>query len=522
MLLPRWSPLALSAILAVSTLARPGGTQGPPTPHPAVDEGGGVAPAPNGLALGPPRPSVGLDPALIDDSIQKLAAEVQRWGGTVGVHVVDVATGATVAALDERRALNPASNAKLWTAAAALRVLGGQHRFLTGLYGRIDGDAVDELVLRGDGDPSLRTADLWAMAGELRALGVRRVRAVLVDQSLFDERYVPPAFDQQPGEWAPFRAPVAAVSLNENTVLFTVRALKEGGDAVVAVDPPGFVDVVGAVITTRSGDPEKVSVVIEPRGTRLAGRLSGNLPEGGRLVRVARRVDDPRLLAGYALRAVLRQVGVEVRGEVRLGGTGQNELLVSHHSQSVGGLLWALGKESDNFYAEMIFKAIGARARGRPGSADAGAEAVRRAIEDAGVGDPSLVVKNGSGLFDADRATPAGTTGLLRTMVRDASVAPEYLAHLSIGGVDGTLRHRFREWESTRAVRAKTGTLDAVTALSGYVLAPPGRSAVAFSILVNGIPGKVTPARALIDRVVDAIAREVWKGVLNPPSATAP
>jgi D-alanyl-D-alanine carboxypeptidase/D-alanyl-D-alanine-endopeptidase (penicillin-binding protein 4) len=354
------------------------------------------------------------------------------------------------------------------------------------------------------------------MAGELRALGVRRVRAILVDQSLFDERYVPPAFEQQPEEWAPFRAPVAAVSLNENTVLFTVRALKEGGDAVVEVDPPGFVDVLGGVATTHPGDPEKVSVVLEPRGARLAGRLSGNLPEGGRLVRVARRVDDPRLLAGYALRAVLRQVGVEVRGEVRLGGAGQNGLLVSHHSQSVGALLWALGKDSDNFYAEMLFKAIGAKAGGRPASADAGAEAVRRAIEDAGVGDPALVVKNGSGLFDADRTTPAATTALLRAMYRDASVGPEYLAHLSIGGVDGTLRHRFREWEGTRAVRAKTGTLDAVAALSGYVLPPAGRGAVAFSVLVNGIPGKVTPARALMDRLVDAIAREVWKGLVVP------
>src|SRR5262249_14398024 len=135
---------------------------------------------------------------------------------------------------------------------------------------------------------------------------------------------------------------------------------------------------------------------------------------------------------------------------------------------------------------------------------------------EAGVADPALVVKNGSGLFDANRATPAGTTALLRAMQRDASAAPEYLAHLSIGGVDGTLRHRFHEWEGPRAGRAKTGTRDAVAALSGYVLPPPGRSAVAFSILVNGIPGKVNAARASMDRVVDALAREVWKGAAVP------
>src|SRR6185312_8531343 len=127
--------------------------------------------------------------------------------------------------------------------------------------------------------------------------------------------------------------------------------------------------------------------------------------------------------------------------------------------------------------------------------------------------------KNGSGLFDANRVTPAATTALLRVMDRDPSAGPEYLAQLSIGGIDGTLRHRFREWETTRAIRAKTGTLDAVAALSGYVLGPPGRAPVAFSIFANGISGKVGAARPSMDRVVDAIAREVWKGVTPPPAA---
>jgi D-alanyl-D-alanine carboxypeptidase/D-alanyl-D-alanine-endopeptidase (penicillin-binding protein 4) len=97
-------------------------------------------------------------------------------------------------------------------------------------------------------------------------------------------------------------------------------------------------------------------------------------------------------------------------------------------------------------------------------------------------------------------------------MLRDPHAGPEYVAQLSIGGVDGTLRHRFRDWQVSRAIRAKTGTLDAVAALSGYVLPPPGRAPVAFSVLVNGIPGKVDAARASMDRVVDAVAREVWKG----------
>src|SRR5262249_13899465 len=153
-------------------------------------------------------PKRAIDAAPVEEAIKKLTADVKGWGGTVGVSVIDVATGAAIAGIDEHTALNPASNAKLATAAAAIRLLRPEHGFLTGLYGTIRDDAVDELVLRGDGDPSLSTRDLWAMAAELRAAGVRKVRAILVDQAWFDDLYVPPAFDQQPGEWAPFRAPV--------------------------------------------------------------------------------------------------------------------------------------------------------------------------------------------------------------------------------------------------------------------------------------------------------------------------
>ncbi|MFT3774864.1 MAG: D-alanyl-D-alanine carboxypeptidase/D-alanyl-D-alanine-endopeptidase [Minicystis sp.] len=480
---------SVAAMLAVSAIARPGGAQ------PAV-----------------PPAAARVDAAPIKDAVAQLAADVQRWGGTVGVQVIDVQSGDPIAALSEHRALNPASNAKLWTAAAALRILGGQHRFLTGLYGKIEGDAVDELVLRGDGDPSLRTADLWTMAAELRAAGVRRVRAIVVDQSFFDDQYVPPAFEQQPNEWAAFRAPVAPVSLNENTVTFSVRATKDGTDALVDVEPPGFVDLVGSIATTHRHDPEKVAVGMEARGVKLAARLGGSLPEGSRLVRVVKRVDDPRLLAGYALRAVLKQTGVDVRGEPKLGGAKAKALLVAHRSATLGEMLPALGKDSDNFYAEMIFKAIGAKTKGRPASAEAAAEAVRSALEGLGAFEPGVVVKNGSGLFDADRMTPAATTSLLRAMARDTTSGPEYLAQLSVGGVDGTLRHRFRDWADVHAIRAKTGTLDAVAALSGYVVGPPGRGTLAFSILVNGISGKVGQARPAMDKIVEAAARELWKG----------
>jgi len=427
---------------------------------------------------------------------------------------IDIASGATLVAIDEHGLYNPASNAKLPTAAAALRVLGPSHRYLTGLYGAPSGDAVAELALRGAGDPSLATRDLWEMARDLRAAGIRRVGSIAVDQGYFDDLYVPPAFEQQPGEWAAFRAPVAAVSLNANTVLFTLRATGVGEPASVAVDPPGFVDLAGSVATAEKGTPEKIVIDLEPRGVRLAARLGGNVPEGSRLVRLARRVDDPRLLAGYALKEILEGAGVQVAGEPRLGGERQKRLLVAHRSAPLGQLLDAVGKDSDNFYAETIFKTIAAEKRGRPGTAAAAAQVVAEALDELGVAEPGVVVKNGSGLFDANRASPWSMAALLRAAFLDPALSADFTAQLAIGGVDGTLRGRFRVWAKRRAIRAKTGTLDAVASLSGYILPPPGRSPIAFSILANGIPGKVGAAREGMDKLIDALARELWKGAL--------
>jgi D-alanyl-D-alanine carboxypeptidase/D-alanyl-D-alanine-endopeptidase (penicillin-binding protein 4) len=99
---------------------------------------------------------------------------------------------------------------------------------------------------------------------------------------------------------------------------------------------------------------------------------------------------------------------------------------------------------------------------------------------------------------------------LLQASYRDASIAPEFVAHLSIGGVDGTLRGRFRSWGAQGNVRAKTGTLKTVASLSGYVLGPAGRAPLAFAIFANDIPDKVGLARPLIDKVIDAAADALW------------
>jgi D-alanyl-D-alanine carboxypeptidase/D-alanyl-D-alanine-endopeptidase (penicillin-binding protein 4) len=426
----------------------------------------------------------------------------------VGVSIVDVESGAVLASYNEHAALNPASNAKLYTAAAALAILHGDRRFETSLSGNVKGTDVSNLTLRGGGDPSLETEDLYDLVLELRARGIRRVDGDLfVDQKYFDGETTPPAFEQKPGEWAAFRAPVSALAVNENTVTLQVRPTEAGKGAHVFFDPPGFVDVEGGITTGEGADT--VVLGLAPSGRRLAAKLSGSVGADAKLVRYSRRVDDPTLLGGYVLKAQLEREGIAFSGEVKAG-NGKGNVLAKHTSAPLSTLLYALGKQSDNFYAEMIFKDLGAEAKGTPAKADAAAAAVAKHVEDVGAKDAGLVFKNGSGLYDANRVTADSMTKLLRASYRDGAIGPEFVAQLAIGGVDGTLHKRFHGQARRRCVRAKTGTLDDAIALSGYVLGPAGKGPIAFSIVFNKVAGKASAARIAADKLVEAIVRELW------------
>lgn len=453
-------------------------------------------------------------PSQASGELARLAANAEYKGFHVGVEAIEIDTGRVLVAAGEHQPLNPASNAKLVTAITALSVLKPEHRFETGLYGPSGKGSVlsGPLVLKGYGDPSLSVGDLYEMALELKRDGVKRIDGgIIVDQRFHDEQFTPPAFEQQPNEWMPFRAPVSAISLGENVVVATIRP--GGGDhAIVTFWPPGFVDVEGTV-KLNDGGPTNVQMVLGPSATdpsRMRAVVSGSIPADIRGVTYYRRAEDPRLLAGYALKAVLSDMGIEVKGEVRSGSSNSHTLLARHQSAPLAALLLPVGKQSDNFYAEMILKTLGGEKKGKPAHTAGGAEIAEKLLTQIGAFDNGVVVKNGSGLFDANRATAHELATLLRWAYREPSIQGEVLTHLSIGGVDGTLHGRFRSEHARRAVRAKTGTLDDAVALSGYVLAPPGRSPVAFSILINNCKGKVSQARGFADKLVAKIIHEVW------------
>ena len=273
--------------------------------------------------------------------VAELATKIEKLGAKLGASVISIEDGTELGSHDGARPINPASNAKIPTATAALLLLGPQHRFATGLFGNVENGVVSELVLRGRGDPGFSTADLRDLVRELRTRGVSKVEKILVDQGAFSE-WLPPAFEQQPNEWAPFRAPVAAVSLNRNVVSLFVRpADKEKDLAVVIADPPGFVDFEGQIRTAGRDAPERLIADLSAKGDHLTAKLGGVVPLGKAGADHPSR-NRPRSLAGSALRACCASKGKRWRRHPRRA---VEEKPASPACLATGGSSWSAASE---------------------------------------------------------------------------------------------------------------------------------------------------------------------------------
>jgi len=446
---------------------------------------------------------------------QRAVSQLGQWakknGGALRAELDDVASGAVLGSMAASTPENPASNQKILTTAAVLRHFGAEFRFRTTLCGARAGDGVARLVLRGSGDPSLGNEALQELAKTLAHAGVRQVGELLLDQSYFDAHFVPPAFEQQPQEWAAFRAPVSAVSLNRNVTTLNVAPTEAGQPARVWFDPEGFVDVSGTVRTEKMERAQNVKLTLKESATRLSALVAGAIQAGGPAFHWSRRVEDPNLLAGYGLKAALAAEGIQVSGKIAVGGESERVELAAHESRPLREILPELGKDSDNFYAETLLKDLGARVKGAPGTSENGAAVVLDFLREIEAIDAGTRISNGSGLFDANRVSAHTLVKTLLHAYKDPALSRVFVDQLAVGGVDGTLKRRFLPFKKQRSIRAKTGTLDSVIALSGYAFRPDGSSPVAFALIVSGITGKHAEVRKRIDEIVSNVARTLAK-----------
>ncbi|MBN2564872.1 MAG: D-alanyl-D-alanine carboxypeptidase/D-alanyl-D-alanine-endopeptidase [Candidatus Eisenbacteria bacterium] len=466
-----------------------------------------------GAATGHGSVETTTDPrfAAIDWVVDSALAQPHLRGADVAILMESLSTGEVLYERNPDLPMIPASNMKAVTGAAALHVLGPDFAFETVVA--TDRDARGptlggNLYVSGSGDPSLVSEELWKLVEEIRVLGIRRVEGDLVlDAGRFDARTTTSA-EVGDGDRA-YHARIGALSLNFNAIAVYVSPGERPGEpALVRVSPgTSFVDVRNRAKTGRQGGRSELSVRRTFENARNVITVEGSVPSGSGTTVHYRNLDDVPGYFGTVLREFLAAAGIEIGGEV-VGGSlpDGTRVLVTHRSKPLALIVRDLNKYSNNFVAEQLLKALGAEIAGPPGTTAAGTAALRAYLSDSGADSVSYRVVDGSGFSRNNRLSPRDLVLVMKRGLSDFSMSYEYAASLSVSGTDGTLKDRMGYPGLMSEVRAKTGLLDGVTAISGIVNTASGEQ-VLFSIIVNGFTCEAWRAHDLEHAILAVASR---------------
>ncbi|WP_353267963.1 D-alanyl-D-alanine carboxypeptidase/D-alanyl-D-alanine-endopeptidase [Gemmatimonas sp.] len=416
--------------------------------------------------------------------------------GDWGAMVVSITRGDTLFAQGPGAKLVPASTMKLFTAAIALEKLGPEHTFSTDVLrdGTIDPDGTlkGNLVLRGDGDPSLSPrfvrggpgASMTLLAQFVAGAGIKRVTGdIIADASGFESRRIPEGWLTRYAG-AGYAAPFSALSLNENIVIVGIAPGGSGGAANVFLEPATEGLTITNTVRTVAGG-----------GTRISARrigddrvvVSGTIGARAGTARYQLVVGDPVTFTAGAFKSALEAQGITVAGDIKVGRTPQNAPLVtSLPSPPLARLVSVMNRESINIFAELLFRNA---ARGLDhktvGSAENAAQTLQQFLtKEVGASADAVSATDGSGLSVLDRVTPRALVQLLGH-AHHAPWGSAFHASLPVAGESELLRNRMRATPAQGNLHAKTGTTNDVIGLSGYVTAENGEI-LAFAFLYNG------------------------------------
>jgi D-alanyl-D-alanine carboxypeptidase/D-alanyl-D-alanine-endopeptidase (penicillin-binding protein 4) len=409
--------------------------------------------------------------------------------GTTSLYVAEADTGKTVFSVYPDDPLNPASNVKLIATATALDILGPDYRYLTRLLGQAPDDAglVDhDLYLLGTYDATLSRANLAAMAQDLAAQGVRQIDGDLVVGGT-------PTRD----------------GMYRSFVDFKIVAGAPGAPPVVTMDPA--TDFVQLVVTATTSAKKRVRqgiglsskyITDENGHQRMVVTISGQVAAGKTVLRDI-WMKEKALHTAHTLRESLRAAGIVVNGDVHVAelrdyldtSLDQGFIpvpLVDHRSQRLAEIIQRVNKRSTNWLANRVLVTAAARKYGGKPDMATGVKAMYAWLEGhTGLGKKDVVVDNGSGLSYKTELSARQMVAVLRAglglgeddaTARDEEIQEAYRASLAIGGVDGTIRGRFKR--TTATVLGKTGTLSRVVSLAGLIHV--GDRELVFSVITNG------------------------------------
>ncbi len=431
--------------------------------------------------------------------IDKLLKDPRLQGATTAISVRHAESGAVIYAHQGNTRVHPASVMKLFTGAIALEKLGEDHRFKTELYmdGNIQHGALDgDLYLKGLGDPTLMMKDLIAFAAELKAKGIRTIDGhVYGDDSSYDQVRL-----SQDLNWSDeplyTGAQVSALTLSPNedfdagTVIIEVQPAKKAGQAgkIRMVPANSYLTIVNNTKTVAKKGKKNIQVERQ-HGTNTV-IVSGTIPIGASKSRSWSSVWEPTDYTVNVFKHVLEDQGIAFSPASKVGrGTVPKNavLVVDKPSIPLKELFIPFMKLSNNGHAEVFVKEMG-RLAGDTGSWEKGLAVMDNQLAAMGLDTKNMQLRDGSGMSHKNLVTANEVTHLLYE-AQSKPWYPTFLQALPVAGqeerlIGGTLRNRMKGTAAAGNVQAKTGALNGVTALSGYVETKEGETLI-FSIMIN-------------------------------------
>ncbi|MDA8383924.1 MAG: D-alanyl-D-alanine carboxypeptidase/D-alanyl-D-alanine-endopeptidase [Betaproteobacteria bacterium] len=446
-------------------------------------------------------------PLRLPPDVHALLAAERRVGAHVGLYVRDLAQDHAAVAVDADAALAPASTLKLVTTYAALSLLGPAYAWKTEAYtdpGMVDGVVPGNLYLKGYGDPDLTLQRIWLLVHRLRQAGVREIRGDLVlDDSAFA---LPPgdpgAFDGHP--LRPYNVTPSALLLNFNDTALTFSPDAPAGRVAVQADPGGRRLRIACAMTLASGPcgdwEDGISAQVGGSPEKPSVRLAGRYPVRCGATTVNLSVLPKEAYIYQTFRALWTQSGGVLEGTVRRGVVPADAVLrLTFHSPPLADVIRAMNKFSNNVMARQIFLTLGAAEEGPPATLAKASQAVVGFLHTQGLDFPELVLDNGCGLSRIARISARHLGQVLAAAAR-SPWASEFESSLPIVGVDGTMAHRLVGEPVAGNAHVKTGTLDHVTSIAGYVDTRRGHHVVVVCI-ANDADGAL--GRRLEDRLLE-------------------
>ena len=390
---------------------------------------------------------------------------------SIGVEVREVHSNKPLISLNAKKPMNPASTMKLLTTYAGLELLGAAYSWKTEAYlaGKLEqGILYGDLILKGYGNPKLTLENFWLWLHELQGRGLREIRGNLVlDRSAFQlPPYDPAEFDQQP--MRPYNAGPDALLLNFNSIhlLFTPEEEK-----IRIISTPGLAGVKIENHVTASQAPADCTEWDD----RISFEFNADtlLIQGVYPITCGERVQNVRLLSHpdylYAtFRSLWEEMGGSLQGSLQEGMVSDDAILFStHRSAPLAELIRDINKFSNNVMTRQLFLSLGRNSASRT-DLDQSEQTLRNWLLQKKLHFPELILENGAGLSRRERISPRSLALLLQSAQR-SSLSAEFEASLPIVGVDGTLKNRLSDSKTANHAHLKTGSLQGVQAIAGYV-----------------------------------------------------